>query len=161
MARELRAYVTDRLAARAATSVVDAYAGEGELAATAERQGATVTVIELDPEAVVRARARLSSGARVIEGRVEDVLETTLPADVVVFNPPRTGLHDRIPQVLERGTTGSAARAVLLYVSCNPATLARDIARLPSYRIATLTAFDMFPQTAHVETVCELIPEAA
>ena len=50
---------------------------------------------------------------------------------------------------------------MIAYISCNPATLARDIARLPGYRIASVAAFDMFPQTAHVETVCELVPEAA
>jgi tRNA/tmRNA/rRNA uracil-C5-methylase (TrmA/RlmC/RlmD family) len=49
----------------------------------------------------------------------------------------------------------------IVYVSCNPATLARDLSRLPRWRIASLQAFDMFPQTAHVETVCELTPEAA
>jgi tRNA/tmRNA/rRNA uracil-C5-methylase (TrmA/RlmC/RlmD family) len=50
---------------------------------------------------------------------------------------------------------------VVVYVSCNPATLARDIARMPGYRIASTVPFDMFPQTSHVETVCELVPEAA
>jgi len=50
---------------------------------------------------------------------------------------------------------------VVAYVSCNPATLARDIARMPSYRVASLVPFDMFPQTAHVESVCELVPTAA
>jgi tRNA/tmRNA/rRNA uracil-C5-methylase (TrmA/RlmC/RlmD family) len=50
---------------------------------------------------------------------------------------------------------------VIAYVSCNPAPLARDVARMPGYRIASLVPFDMFPQTAHVETVCELVPEAA
>jgi tRNA/tmRNA/rRNA uracil-C5-methylase (TrmA/RlmC/RlmD family) len=48
-----------------------------------------------------------------------------------------------------------------VYVSCNPATLARDVARMPAWRVADVRAFDMFPQTAHVETVCELVPEAA
>jgi tRNA/tmRNA/rRNA uracil-C5-methylase (TrmA/RlmC/RlmD family) len=49
----------------------------------------------------------------------------------------------------------------VIYVSCNPATLARDLARMPSFRVESLVAFDMFPQTAHVETVCELVPESA
>jgi tRNA/tmRNA/rRNA uracil-C5-methylase (TrmA/RlmC/RlmD family) len=49
----------------------------------------------------------------------------------------------------------------IVYVSCDPATLARDLSRLPNYRIASIRAFDMFPQTAHVETVCELVPHAA
>jgi tRNA/tmRNA/rRNA uracil-C5-methylase (TrmA/RlmC/RlmD family) len=51
-------------------------------------------------------------------------------------------------------------RAVV-YVSCDPATLARDVARMTHWRVARLSCFDMFPQTAHVETVCELVPEAA
>jgi 23S rRNA (uracil1939-C5)-methyltransferase len=46
-------------------------------------------------------------------------------------------------------------------VSCDPATLARDVGRLPGWRIAGLRSFDMFPQTAHVETVCELVREEA
>jgi hypothetical protein len=50
------------------------------------------------------------------------------------------------------------AHPALFYISCDPATLARDLRRLPNYRIASLVAFDMFPQTAHVETVCELVP---
>ena len=57
--------------------------------------------------------------------------------------------------------TDDDAMHLVVYVSCDPATLARDVARMPRYRIVSLRAFDMFPQTAHVETVCELVPEAA
>jgi tRNA/tmRNA/rRNA uracil-C5-methylase (TrmA/RlmC/RlmD family) len=49
----------------------------------------------------------------------------------------------------------------VIYTSCDPATLGRDLARLSRYRLASVRAYDMFPQTAHVETVCELVPEAA
>jgi 23S rRNA (uracil1939-C5)-methyltransferase len=73
-------------------------------------------------------------------------------------NPPRTGVHEAVTTALQNVTP--APRAVI-YVSCDPATLARDLSRMPRYRIASLRAFDMFPQTAHVETVCELVPEAA
>jgi len=81
-----------------------------------------------------------------------------LPVDAVIVNPPRTGMHERATALLQR--TARAPR-VLVYVSCNPATLARDLARMPRYRIESVLGFDMFPQTAHVETVCELVPEAA
>ncbi|HMI54813.1 MAG TPA: tRNA (uracil-5-)-methyltransferase, partial [Gemmatimonadaceae bacterium] len=65
------------------------------------------------------------------------------------------GLDARVTATLE--TEVEHVRG-LIYVSCNPATLARDLSRLPSYGIESLQAFDMFPQTAHVETVAELRP---
>ena len=81
-----------------------------------------------------------------------------LPADLVILNPPRAGVDSRVTGALE----AEAARLRgIIYISCNPATLARDLSRLPSYRIESLHAFDMFPQTAHVETVCELRPTGA
>jgi 23S rRNA (uracil1939-C5)-methyltransferase len=66
-------------------------------------------------------------------------------------------VDERVTDVL-RGATPATP---IVYVSCNPATLARDVLRLPSHRVSSLTSFDMFPQTAHVETVCELVPEVA
>jgi 23S rRNA (uracil1939-C5)-methyltransferase len=73
----------------------------------------------------------------------------------VLLNPPRAGVDERVCAALE---SQSVPPRALIYVSCNPATLARDLTRLPSYRIESLTGFDMFPQTAHVETVCEMVP---
>ena len=65
--------------------------------------------------------------------------------------------------VVLTGLLGGATQKpkAILYVSCNPATLARDIRRLPGYEIRSLRGFDMFPQTAHVETVCELVPASS
>jgi 23S rRNA (uracil1939-C5)-methyltransferase len=65
-------------------------------------------------------------------------------------------VHERVAETLQ--AAAPPPRAVI-YVSCDPATLARDLTRMPRYRIASVRAFDMFPQTAHVETVCELVPE--
>jgi 23S rRNA (uracil1939-C5)-methyltransferase len=90
----------------------------------------------------------------VREARVEDVLGDLLPTDVVILNPPRTGVDSRVTRLLEQGPRP----ATLIYVSCDPATLARDLARLPAYRLTFVEAYDMFPQTAHVETLVELRP---
>ena len=79
-----------------------------------------------------------------------------LPADVVIVNPPRSGLSRQVTEILGRDNAASR----ILYVSCDPATLARDLSRLPSYRVGRVVCFDMFPQTAHLETVCELVREA-
>jgi tRNA/tmRNA/rRNA uracil-C5-methylase (TrmA/RlmC/RlmD family) len=74
------------------------------------------------------------------------------------LNPPRNGVDEQVTEILQKVVPKPR---VIVYVSCNPATLARDIARLPAYRVVSLVPFDMFPQTAHVESVCELVPEAA
>ena len=98
------------------------------------------------------------ANSSAVAGRVEEHLAAALPADVVLLNPPRAGVDARVTQALQ--SVKRPPRAIL-YVSCDPATLARDLARLARYRLVSVRAYDMFPQTAHVETVCELVPEAA
>lgn len=158
VAAELARYVMGRVVSREPRTVVDAYAGNGDLAVALSREGIRVTAIELDNAAAARCGDLLPAESRSIAARVEDALPSALPADVVVLNPPRKGVDERVTTELEERAPDTRA---IIYVSCNPATLARDLARLPRWRIASLVAFDMFPQTAHVETVCELIPEAA
>jgi len=137
-------------------TVVDAYAGAGATAIALAERGVVVTAIELDVEAGRWVAAHLPIGSRTVIARVEDALAAALPADVVLLNPPRAGIDERVTSALRN----VPPRAVV-YVSCNPATLARDIQRLSGFRIASVASFDMFPQTAHVETVCELVREAA
>jgi 23S rRNA (uracil1939-C5)-methyltransferase len=158
VARALRDYVVERARAHAPRHLVDAYAGTGETALPLATSGVRVTALELDPEAVAACNSRLPAGSRAIAGRVEDLLASVLPADVVILNPPRAGVHKVVTTTLAAADPPPGA---VIYVSCNPATLARDLTRLPSYRIASLLGFDMFPQTAHVETVCELVSAGA
>ena len=154
VAAELAAYVVTRIQSCAPKSVVDAYAGAGHTATALASGGIQVTAIELDAEASAWSAAQLAPPSRAVHGQVEDVLPELLPADVVVLNPPRAGVDIRVAETLE---ARAADTPRIVYVSCNPATLARDLSRMPSYRIESLRAFDMFPQTAHVETVCELV----
>ena len=154
----LREYVLDRTLSHRPELVVDAYAGSGATAVPLAHAGARVIAIESDRDAVARCNALLPEGSRAIAARVEDALTDALPADVVLINPPRTGIHESVAATLQAIAPGPRA---IIYVSCDPATLARDLSRMPRYRIASLRAFDMFPQTAHVETVCELVPEVA
>ncbi len=158
VAARLHAHVLERARAHDPRRVIDAYAGTGETALPLARDGRTVVAIEWDHDAVAVLRAQLPAPSSAVAGRVEDHLGASLPADVVLLNPPRTGVDARVTEALERAS--SRPRAIV-YVSCDPATLARDLARLPSYRLVGLRAYDMFPQTAHVETVCELVTEAA
>jgi 23S rRNA (uracil1939-C5)-methyltransferase len=155
VAGPLRRRVIALTMSRNPTSAVDAYAGLGDTAVQLTEHGVRVTAIELDADAAAWSAARLPAGSRSLRGRVEDVLPQTLPVDVVILNPPRAGVDQRVTGTLERQQPAPAA---IIYISCDPATLARDVARLPGYRVASLESYDMFPQTAHVETVCELVP---
>jgi 23S rRNA (uracil1939-C5)-methyltransferase len=158
VALALRDHVVARARAYAPVHVVDAYAGTGDTAVPVAESGATVTAIELDPEAAGVCRRRLPEESRVVVGRVEDVMPSVLPADLVILNPPRSGVDERVAAAL--AAADPPPRAVI-YVSCNPATLARDLTRMPVFGVVSVVGFDMFPQTAHVETVCELVPGAA
>ncbi|MCL4213638.1 MAG: hypothetical protein KJZ74_06965 [Gemmatimonadales bacterium] len=158
MAAVLHATVVERAMRHAPAHVVDAYSGTGATAVALAAQGVRVTAIELDEEASAWSARGLPSPSRAIAARVEDMLPRHLPADVVILNPPRAGVDARVAALLAEAAP--APRAII-YVSCDPATLARDVSRLPGWRVHALECFDLFPQTAHVETVCELHPEAA
>ena len=150
-AERLQAAVMQAVGTVTGRTVVDAYCGVGVYGRVLARAGARVSGIEIDPEAVAIAREGAPTGFRVIEGAVEDRLAEALPADAVILNPPRTGVDPAVTRVL------SDRRIVrIIYVSCDSATLARDVGRLQGYRLTRIEAFDLFPQTAHVETLALL-----
>lgn len=160
MAAQLHAAVVQRLMAHAPQKVVDAFSGAGDTAAAMAAQGVRVVAIEADEDATAYAATRFaamggaSNGSRAIAARVEDVLPAHLPADVVILNPPRSGVDAKVTAALVK-----APPKAIIYVSCDPATLARDVSRLPGWTVHHLECYDLFPQTAHVETLCELRPE--
>ena len=157
VAERLRQWVLSLATAFRPKTAIDAYAGTGDIAVGLATQGADVTAIEIDADAARVAASRLPPGSRVLAAPVERALRMALPTDLVVLNPPRAGVDEEVTRVLGQATQKPNA---IVYVSCNPATLARDIRRLPDYGIRSMRGFDMFPQTAHVETVCELVPRA-
>ena len=156
VATNLRSHVLTVVSAYSPETVVDAYSGAGDTAIAFAKLGARVTAIELDSDAARWCALRLPEGSVSVRARVEEALPRVLPADAVVLNPPRAGADAEVTSVLQNAVIKPR---VIVYVSCNPATLARDVARLPGYRIESIVPFDMFPQTAHVETVCELVPD--
>lgn len=158
MAERLRDDVVRRVLAHAPRTALDGYSGAGDTAVALAARGVAVTAVELDEEATAFAASRLAPPSRALAARLEDVIARVLPAEVVVLNPPRAGVEARVTTALDAAPPRSRA---LVYVSCDPATLARDVGRLPHWRVADLRCFDMFPHTAHIETVCELVPEAA
>ena len=137
-------------------AVVDLYAGGGLIGlAIAARGAAEVTLVEGDPIAArdLEANAKPYRCAHVVRRSVEGYLAAggARAADVVVVDPPRTGLStDAVDHLLRHASPRS-----IVYVSCDPATLARDAGRLVGarYGLDSIVALDLFPNTAHVETV--------
>jgi 23S rRNA (uracil1939-C5)-methyltransferase len=135
--------------------IADLYAGVGLFAVAIAARGGTVVAVEGDKDAAGDLAGNVESrgdAVRVVRRAVEAALSglTRHRFDAVIVDPPRTGLS---PEAL----TGIAALAspVLIYVSCDPPTLARDAARLlaSGYTLGPLRAFDLFPNTPHVEVV--------
>jgi len=154
MGAAARRWAVAQLGDVAGTPVWDLYGGIGDTAVLLGAHGAQVVSVDADEQAIHWARRRPDAGGtiRFIAGRAEDVLPALPEAEAAVLNPPRGGLHWNV-------TLRLMARPLrrLAYVSCDPATLARDLHRLSvNYRLAAVRAFDLFPQTAHVETVAVL-----
>ena len=142
--------------------VYDLYTGTGTIANFVARRSRKVIGIEYVPEAIEDAKVNASinniDNAMFLAGDMREILtpqfvkENGVP-DVIITDPPRAGMHkDVITTIMET----KAKRIV--YVSCNPATQARDIALLdPLYKVEAIQPVDMFPQTQHVENVCLLV----
>jgi len=150
----LRTYVVDTIGKPdpGAARLIDAYCGTGDYGRALAAEGWSVLGIEIDPMAVTVAQADAPDGFEVERGSVEALVASVLPADVLLLNPPRGGLHAEVPpRILED------APERVVYVSCDAGTLARDLAALRGrYDIVSVRGFDLFPQTAHVETVTVL-----
>lgn len=148
-------------------SVLDLYSGTGTLTLLFARAGREAIGVESVADAVARARANAArnriANARFVGGEARPVLREWARGerpdapkpDVVVVDPPRAGLH---PRVVFRVCELKPRRVV--YVSCNPATLARDLKDFAAggYALAEAAPFDMFPHTPHIECVARLEP---
>jgi len=133
-------------------AVIDAYCGAGVLGRTLARNGGIVVGIDIDPAGVLAAEKPSGDDFRIVKGYVEEELDVLLPADLAILNPPRTGVAERVPVLLN-----NQALEKVIYVSCDPATLARDLQRLEEgYKVERIRSFDLFPQTIHIETVVTL-----
>ncbi|MCL1889850.1 MAG: methyltransferase domain-containing protein, partial [Desulfovibrionaceae bacterium] len=137
--------------------VWDLYSGVGGLGFLLAREAAELVGVEIDEEAARAAEdnaRRLGPGScRFLAGDAAKILPQ-LPGrpDLLILDPPRSGLDRRMISVIK-----AKAPPGLLYVSCDPAALARDLAMLaPEYGLSAIEAVDLFPHTPHVESVALL-----
>ncbi len=141
----------------AATTLIDAYCGAGFFARHLRTRFERVVGLEWDRRAVAQARRDAAPNERYLDGDVETLLPDALasvPLDttVLIVDPPTEGLANPV-----RRAVLATPPAGMIYVSCNPATLARDLAALgASYEVRSVTPLDMFPQTAEIEVVAHL-----
>jgi 23S rRNA (uracil1939-C5)-methyltransferase len=160
-AERLFAIVTDACALQGHEVVLDLYSGTGAISLLLARRAGRVYGVELSAaaiaDAVRNARANGIENCTFVAGEVRHVLPSLMSEgvrpDVVVADPPRAGFH---PKALSALATLAPARVV--YVSCNPSTLARDVGDLTrqGYRLQWVQPVDMFPQTPHIEAVALL-----
>lgn len=138
--------------------VYDLYTGTGTIANFVAKQAQKVVGIEYVPEAIedakVNAQLNGLDNTEFFAGDMKDVLNADFirvhgTPDVIITDPPRAGMHEDVINVIL-----SAAPQRVVYVSCNPATQARDLALLDSnYKVLAVQPVDMFPHTQHVENV--------
>lgn len=155
-ALRLYADVARRAGAGPAMRAVDLYGGVGGIAFTLAAAGASVVGIERH-EPSVRAAEQAARAAGLPPAQVAfhvgtaDTLAAAGRPDLVVVNPPRKGLD-----AATRAALAEAAPSRIVYVSCNPDTLARDIGALHDYRLVSATPYDLMPGTMQVETLAVL-----
>ena len=160
-AERLFAIVAEACALEGRETVLDLYSGTGAISLLLARRAARVYGVELSAAAVAdavrNARANGIDNCTFLAGEVRHVLPALMNdgvrAEVVVADPPRAGFHPRALSAL-----AALGPERLVYVSCNPATLARDVGDLArqGYRLQWVQPVDMFPQTPHIEAVARL-----
>ena len=139
-----------------ASNLWDLYCGVGGFAlycAGPSRRGTGVEVSEQAIESAKVSAAELGIDARFLAGDATEFAEENLAAstgverpDCVIVNPPRRGIGARLSAALENSGVEH-----IVYSSCNPVSLAKDLARMPAYEVAQARIFDMFPHTKHLE----------
>ena len=143
-------------------TLYDLYTGTGTIANFCAARCARVVGIEYVPEAIADAKVNSElngiRNTRFYAGDMKAVLDDAFVAanghpDVIILDPPRAGVDEPVIEVILR-----AAPERIVYVSCNPATQARDLALMnEAYRVEAVQPVDMFPHTHHVENVVKLV----
>lgn len=153
VARALYGQVAEWVDESAPASLWDLYCGVGGFALHCAAPGRRVSGVELSASAIDAARLSAEDAGIAAEFIAQDATAYALAAPIeavpnlVIVNPPRRGIGAELADWLERST---GVRSVV-YSSCNPESLARDLERMPAFEVRSARLFDMFPHTGHLE----------
>lgn len=135
--------------------VIDLYCGVGSISLYVSRYVKSVLGIEIVKEAIDDANYNKEinkiDNATFICSDVAKIIDDKIECDTLIVDPPRAGLDKHTKNVIN-----SSSVKKIIYVSCDPMTLVRDIRELDKYELKRVSVVDMFPQTEHVESVCVL-----
>lgn len=157
-AEQLYGVVEDFAGLTGQETVLDLYSGTGTIPILLSNACREVIGIEINPSTVKDAetscRINGISNCRFIQGDIRNCLQQIkMRPDLLIIDPPRAGMHKDVVEQIRNMATER-----IVYVSCNPATLARDLGLLKeAYRVLAIQPVDMFPHTYHVEAVAELV----
>lgn len=140
--------------------LVDAYCGSGAMTMLLAKNAEKILGIDISRDSIYSAKHNMKindiSNVKFHQGEVSEVLpryfDNGLSPDAIIFDPPRSGIDEKTLKLLTRKVIPK-----IIYVSCNPSTLAKNLKVLKAkYNIETISAFDMFPHTSHIESVTVL-----
>jgi tRNA/tmRNA/rRNA uracil-C5-methylase (TrmA/RlmC/RlmD family) len=168
VAQKLLDWVIQQMGDRKDAVLLDLYCGSGFFSIPLAAKFAEVRGVDRDPHAIhsaiVQGNQLKPNNTQFYASAIEDYIDVALDSaagrqKVILVDPPREGLHPQVTARLVKETSMG-----MVYVSCNPSTLARDLKILCDkdtglYKLENLALFDMFPQTSHMETVAVLRPK--
>jgi 23S rRNA (uracil1939-C5)-methyltransferase len=155
----LQTLIDEAVGGESGETAIDFYSGAALFSIPLARRFKSVVAVESDADAVAFARKNKDVGRvenlRIFEGRIREFLKDHGGdrADVVVVDPPRSGVKEKILKKI-----AGMCNERLIYISCNPSTLARDLGVILKlgFAIESVAAVDLFPQTHHVETIVRM-----
>ena len=140
--------------------IIDAYSGAGAISMYLAKYAEKIIGIDISKESVYSAKhnAKLNKFPNVtfelgeVSKMIPKILSEKIDPDVIIFDPPRSGIDDRTLELLQKNTIKK-----IIYISCNPSTLSKNIKSLSkNYNVESITGFDMFPHTSHIESITVL-----
>jgi 23S rRNA (uracil1939-C5)-methyltransferase len=145
-----------RIAEEAKGKVLDLFSGVGSISLFVAGKVESLTGVEIVEEAVENARINaernnVSNVQFICADALPFMKENAHTFDTLILDPPRTGAHPKVMKAIE-----TCAPERLVYMSCNPSTFRDNVLMLPNYRVTSFEAYDMFPQTPHLETLAVL-----